>query len=173
MGKTGDVESGSPVVSQVVVFNADCAGPSANKALFLKECSTSLAPVQCMEMKCGSVEVTLRGRKIYVSQRLEKLKKDGLKLPSFKQMDFKQAGAQTSTGTTKPSGSAKTTASPETTQGKTTKKPVTTKKSVTTKKPVTTKKKTTKPVKTTEPVKGKKPATPPKTTTKPKSKGRK
>merc|ERR1711881_211179 len=112
--KTGDVESGSPVVSQVVVFNADCAGPSKNKALFLKECSESLAPVQCMEMKCGSVEVTLRGRKIYVSQRLEKLKKDGLKLPSFKQMDFKQAGAQTSTGTTKSSGSASTTAGPKT-----------------------------------------------------------
>merc|ERR1712196_443104 len=76
---------------------------------------TSLAPVQCMEMKCGSVEVTLRGRKIYVSQRLEKLKKDGLKLPSFKQMAFKQAGAQTSTGTTKPSGSATTTKSAGTT----------------------------------------------------------
>jgi hypothetical protein len=109
--KTGDVSSGSPVVSQVVVFNADCAGPSANKALFLKECSAVLAPVQCMEMKCGSVEVTLRGRKIYVSQRLEKLKKNGLKLPSFKQMDFKQAGAQTSTGS---SGSASTTNSTRT-----------------------------------------------------------
>merc|ERR1712037_598693 len=110
--KTGDVSSGSPIVSQVVVFNADCAGPSANKALFLKECSTSLAPVQCMGLKCGSVEVTLQGRQVYVSQRLEKLKKDGLKLPSFKQMAFKQAGAQTSTGTTKPSGSARTTTKP-------------------------------------------------------------
>merc|ERR1711934_97925 len=86
--KTGDVSSGSPIVSQVVVFNADCAGPSANKALFLKECSAVLAPVQCMGLKCGSVEVTLRGRQVYITEKLRYLQSNGLKLPSFKKMEM-------------------------------------------------------------------------------------
>merc|ERR1711981_460104 len=76
--KTGDVESGSPVVSQVVVFNADCAEPSKKKAQFLKECSAVLAPVQCMGLKCGSVEVTLRGRQDSITQKLGYLQSNGL-----------------------------------------------------------------------------------------------
>merc|ERR1712032_924556 len=112
--KTGDVESGSPIVSTEVVFTADCKGPTSKEALFLKECSAKLAPLRCTELKCGSVIVTLRGRSIYMTAQLKTLKSEGLKLPSFEAMKFKQAGAPKATGTTKaPAASgAKTTKAP-------------------------------------------------------------
>merc|ERR1712159_593561 len=126
--KTGDVESGTPVVSQDVVFNGDCTAAVAKKAQFLAECSAQLAPVQCINAKCGSVIVTLRGRQVYMTQRVAKLKTDGLKLPSFEKLDFKQATAQQNVGNSQSSTTAATT----------TKGSATTKNAVTTTRAATT-----------------------------------
>jgi len=90
---TGDVESGSPVVTREVTFIADCAGATANQAQFLQECSDALSPIECTEVRCGSVVVTLRGRQIYMTQQLARLESDGLNLPSFEEMEFHQASA--------------------------------------------------------------------------------
>lgn len=98
--KTGDVESGSPVVSREVVFNADCAEPTANEAQFLQECSDALSPIQCTDVRCGSVVVTLRGRQVYMTQRLSTLESNGLKLPSFEELEFKQASASVTSNST-------------------------------------------------------------------------
>merc|ERR1712048_318833 len=155
--KTGDVESGSPIVSQDVVFNGDCTAAVANKAQFLAECSTQLAPLQCKDAKCGSIVVSLRGRQIYMTQRVAKLKTDGLKLPSFEKFEFKQMGSQESVGnsqtTTASTNTHTTTTNPRTTTTNT----LTTTTNTHTK--TTSGKTTTKPGKTT--------AKPGETTTKP------
>merc|ERR1712078_325434 len=76
--------------------------------------------------KCGSVVVSLRGRQIYMTQRVAKLKTDGLKLPSFEPLDFKQTGAQESVGdsqtttTNKNNGTTTTTTRTTTTTTRTT-----------------------------------------------------